>query len=113
MQVEQHGDYTDDSVSGHEFACMYRMRAVRWAIKQLIRAAFELVMARADTYTRDLYWCCSEVERNLPEHFEKLNASAPSGVRAHMHAQMQAVKDCCSGTPSCPVQHMAGLLCVH
>jgi hypothetical protein len=37
-------------------------RAVRWASKRLVRAAFEGVMGRAGVYTRDLYWCCRHIE---------------------------------------------------
>lgn len=33
------------------------VRKLRWAAKQCIRAAFELVMDQSAVYTRDLYWC--------------------------------------------------------
>lgn len=73
------------------------LRAVRWAIKRLIRAAFELVMQHAGTHTRDLYWCCSEVERTLPDVLEAAHACAPCGVRAHMAKRIAAVERCCAG----------------
>lgn len=71
------------------------LRAVRWAIKRLMRAAFELVMVRAGTYTRDLYWCCSEVEKNLPEVLAELHACAPRGLRVHLEEKIAAVQQIC------------------
>jgi len=42
-------------------------RVYFWAIKRLIRSAFELVMERASCFTRDLYPCCQIFGRYYPE----------------------------------------------
>eukprot|EP00873_Tetraselmis_striata_P029869 jgi/Tetstr1/450133/TSEL_037175.t1 len=42
------------------------VRAARWALKAVLRAAFEVVAEEAGVHTRDLYWCCALACQGLP-----------------------------------------------
>jgi hypothetical protein len=88
------------------------LRSVRWSIKRVIRATFELVMETAGTYTKDLYWCCSEVERYLPEVLESLHASASLGVRANLEQRMDDLERFSSGVACVPCAFSSGVALV-
>mmetsp|Transcript_3293 Transcript_3293/g.9462 ORF Transcript_3293/g.9462 Transcript_3293/m.9462 type:complete len:527 (+) Transcript_3293:633-2213(+) len=43
------------------------IRSARWALKRILRAAFEASAEHVEWYTRDLYWCCHAGCISFPE----------------------------------------------
>lgn len=78
-------------------------RVVRWVIKRCIRAAFEVVQADAQCYTRDLYWCCKTVQQHLPKTVTTLKHQHSPAMWAAVQVSLMSLDSSTTHTSPQPV----------